>query len=71
MKLSGRLPFRARTMDEEPALGSPPTRIAQRRVTAKGPHMAVTELFDTDALDFVGIPVWYERHPSQAEGEDN
>lgn len=32
--------------------------------------MAVTELFDTDALDFVGIPVWYERHPSQAEGED-
>ncbi len=32
--------------------------------------MGTTENFDTDALDFVAVPVWYERHPSQAEGED-
>lgn len=32
--------------------------------------MASTELFDTDALDFLAVPVWFDRHPSQAEGED-
>lgn len=32
--------------------------------------MATAELTDIDALDFIGVPVWYERHPSQAEGED-
>ena len=25
---------------------------------------------DIDALDFIDVPVWYDRHPSQAEGED-
>lgn len=25
---------------------------------------------DTDAFDFIATPVWFERHPSQAEGED-
>lgn len=32
--------------------------------------MASTEVFDADTLDFIAVPVWYERHPSQAEGED-
>ena len=27
-------------------------------------------LFDTDALLFVGRPYWFDKHPSQAEGED-
>jgi len=32
--------------------------------------MATADVVDTDALDFLAVPVWYERHPSQAEGED-
>lgn len=27
--------------------------------------------FDADALDFAGVPAWFDRHPSQAEGEDD
>lgn len=26
---------------------------------------------DSDAFDFLHVPVWYDRHPSQAEGEDH
>lgn len=26
--------------------------------------------FDADALDFAQTPAWYDRHPSQAEGDD-
>ncbi len=29
-----------------------------------------TELFDSDALLHIDRPYWYDRHPSQAEGED-
>ncbi len=29
-----------------------------------------TDLFDSDAHLHIGRPVWFERHPSQAEGED-
>lgn len=32
--------------------------------------MAPSDDFDTDALDFLAVPAWYDRHPSQAEGED-
>lgn len=28
------------------------------------------ELFDTDAHLFIGRPLWFDKHPSQAEGED-
>lgn len=26
--------------------------------------------FDTDALQHIGRPYWFDKHPSQAEGED-
>ncbi len=29
-----------------------------------------SDLIDTDALLFIGRPYWFEKHPSQAEGED-
>ncbi len=29
-----------------------------------------TTTFDADAYDFAATPVWYDRHPSQAEGDD-
>ncbi len=29
-----------------------------------------TELFDADANLHLGRPYWFDRHPSQAEGED-
>lgn len=32
--------------------------------------MTATVIEDEDALDFVGRPYWFDRHPSQAEGED-
>ena len=32
--------------------------------------MVSTETFDADALDFAEIPAWFDRHPSQAEGDD-
>lgn len=28
------------------------------------------DLFDSDALLHIGRPYWFDRHPSQAEGED-
>jgi hypothetical protein len=28
------------------------------------------DLIDTDALLFIGRPLWFDKHPSQAEGED-
>jgi hypothetical protein len=28
------------------------------------------DLFDSDALQHIGRPYWFDRHPSQAEGED-
>ena len=28
------------------------------------------DLFDTDALLHIGRPYWFDKHPSQAEGED-
>lgn len=28
------------------------------------------DLIDTDALQHIGRPYWFDRHPSQAEGED-
>ena len=34
-------------------------------------HIMRNEIIDTDAFDFLHVPVWYERHPSQAEGEDH
>ncbi|MDR6878244.1 hypothetical protein J2S61_003230 [Microbacterium barkeri] len=27
--------------------------------------------YDTDAFDFAAVPAWFDRHPSQAEGEDD
>lgn len=30
----------------------------------------VDTLYDTDADLFLGRPLWFEKHPSQAEGED-
>jgi len=27
-------------------------------------------IIDTDSQLFLTVPVWFERHPSQAEGED-
>lgn len=41
------------------------------RVAAKGHIMATADVVDSDALDFLDVPVWYDRHPSQAEGEDD
>lgn len=32
--------------------------------------MSSTETFDADALAFAGVPHWFDRHPSQAEGDD-
>lgn len=32
--------------------------------------MHTTDTHDSDASDFLAVPVWYDRHPSQAEGED-
>ena len=32
--------------------------------------MAPSDVFDSDAHDFLHVPAWYDRHPSQAEGED-
>jgi len=31
---------------------------------------ASTDNFDADALDFLHVPAWFDRHPSQAEGAD-
>jgi len=28
------------------------------------------DLFDSDALLHIGRPLWFDKHPSQAEGED-
>ena len=33
--------------------------------------MASTTTLDADAFDFETVPVWFDRHPSQAEGEDD
>lgn len=33
-------------------------------------HDESTEQFDSDALLHIGRPYWFDRHPSQAEGED-
>ncbi len=27
-------------------------------------------IYDSDADLFIGRPLWFEKHPSQAEGED-
>jgi len=38
-----------------------------------GALMNVTDthdLFDSDALLHIGRPYWFDKHPSQAEGED-
>lgn len=32
--------------------------------------MMSTDTFDSDALDFADVPAWFDRHPSQAEGDD-
>ncbi len=32
--------------------------------------MTLNLVEDDDALDHVGRPYWFDRHPSQAEGED-
>lgn len=40
------------------------------RVSVKGRPVASSDHFDSDALDFLHVPAWYDRHPSQAEGED-
>lgn len=34
------------------------------------PLIDTADTVDQDAFDFVAIPVWFERHPSQAEGAD-
>lgn len=40
-------------------------------IRAKEPHMdRENDLIDTDALLHIGRPYWFDRHPSQAEGED-
>ncbi|MFC7787611.1 hypothetical protein ACU045_01405 [Microbacterium sp. MAHUQ-60] len=33
-------------------------------------HNESNDLFDSDALLYIGRPYWFDRHPSQAEGED-
>ncbi len=41
-----------------------------RASASERPSMRNNEIHDTDAFDFLHVPVWYDRHPSQAEGED-
>lgn len=49
-------------------------RAAHPGVRTKGDTMSMTATpiddEDFDAIEHIGRPYWFERHPSQAEGED-